>query len=666
MLVFLGAFLLFEIEPLAGKIITPLLGGTSSVWIVCLLFFQIVVLGGYLLTYLLARLAGRTQVIVYILLFALSLLWASPPPAAAWILDYKSDPTWVLLAALTAHLSIPCIVLSSISGTMQVWQAATGSSNPYRLYSLSNLGSFSALLMYPTLLEPQLSVSETLRIWEAIYIGLFAVASIAAAFMWRFLLRSRLAQGASDAKAPTLRSGERLKIHQIWHWLYLSTLGSAALLSFSSHITTEVSPVPLLWVLPLAIYLLTFVIAFGRSKIKTDLLIQSWVPMVVAELVFQNISPAVVITINLILLFQLCMVTNIELSESKPSADRLAAFYLVLAIGGALGGVLVAIVAPLCLNFAGERAVVILLFTIHHLFTGQNTVSRGRLILRVMIASLMSIALLMWLIFPTHDIVHRERNFFGSVSVKREGDMLALYHGRVKHGLQYLDPKKAEIDVYPYGPPAALVFSFLHNYPRARSINVAVIGLGAGSMAAEVRAGDRIDFYEIDPKMQTTAEHWFSYLAHSRAKVGVQIGDGRLLLNNSKQQFDAICIDAFSGDAVPVHLLTVEAMQIYLNHLERDGLLFFHITNAYLDLAPIIGNVATVLHLDGCELLFNQNVRYVVVCRDPAKIRALVEYATAEGKNFSGTSVLELPKRPELKVWTDNYSNLFNILKWRS
>lgn len=671
-LVFLGAFLLFAVEPLTGKIITPSLGGTSTVWIICLLFFQLVVLGGYLLTYVLSRFPRRMQVVTYILLFALSLLWAHVPNV--WSFDYKTDPTWVLLAALTVHLGPPCIVLSSISGTMQVWQAATGSINPYKLYSLSNLGSFAALLMYPTLIEPQFTVTTTLWIWQAIYFALFALALPSAFFVWRHFGSSASMQAwASAGESGQIEEGGPGK-KEIALWLFLSTLGSAGLVAFSNYITTDVAPVPLLWVLPLAIYLVSFVIAFARSNMKTDLIVQFWIPTVIAEPVSMCISPAVVLLVNLILLFQLCLVTSAELAASKPAPRFLPSFYLALAVGGALGGVLVALVAPLCFNFAGERSVVILIFTVYQLFSGQDFSKKRQLTVKIVLSILMTLVLGFWLIAGTPDIVHRERNFFGSVSIKHEDDMLSLYHGRVKHGQQFLDPAKGGVDVYLYGPPAALVFAFLHATHNA-PLDVGVIGLGTGSMAIEAQKGDQITFYEMDPKVESIAQRWFTYLKHSLADVSIQIGDGRLLVQNSQHVFDGLCIDAFSGDAVPVHLLTVEAMKAYLQHLKPNGLLFFHITNAFLDIAPVIGNVAKELHLEGCELVMKE-VRYVVLTQDPATMRAFVAFAQEQGKNFSNsnwvkkdptpTTVTTLPTRPDLKVWTDDYSNLFSVLKWRN
>jgi hypothetical protein len=275
-------------------------------------------------------------------------------------------------------------------------------------------------------------------------------------------------------------------------------------------------------------------------------------------------------------------------------------------------------------------------------------------------------AILTPLIFCTPGIVHRERNFFGSVWVKHEKGMASLYHGRINHGQQYLDPKKAEIDVYPYGPPAALVIAFLHSAHGPQPVCIGVIGMGTGSMAVEARRGDTITFYEIDPKIERIARNWFTYLEHSHAKVCVEIGDGRLLLKDSGQMFDAICVDAFNGDAIPVHLLTKEAIEIYLQHLKPDGLLYFHLSNSYLDLAPIIGNLADVLHLKGCQLEYNKAVKYVVVSRDEAKIEALVSFAQKEGVNFSNTTVMALPRRADLRIWTDDYSNLFSIFRWRN
>lgn len=659
LVVFCGAFLLFEVEPLTGKIITPLLGGTTQVWIVCLLFFQLVVLAGYFLTYLVARFSRKVQVVLYVLLFAVSLLWADVPRANAWALDARSDPSWALLFALTAHLGIPLIILSSISGTMQVWYGMTFKEGAYKLYSLSNLGSFAALLLYPTVIEPRLSVAETIIWWHIVYCSLFPVILVGAG-----LTLKRAAEVCTSGTTPEVESSQLVKGKQIGNWVYLSALGSAALMAFSSYITTDVSPVPLLWVIPLAIYLLTYVIAFAHPDMKTDLMIMSWIPLVVFEVFCAFLLPAVTLVINLLMLFILCLVTNLKLVNARPQICHLPAFYLFLAIGGALGGVLVALVAPMCFQFVAERTIIVLIFTISLLLSGLKELPERRRRLRVAIALLMACVFWFLLVVPQPGTLYCARNFFGSASVKRKGDKLILYHGRIVHGQQYVDPQKARINAYPYFQPAALVFAFLHHLHAGQPLNICIVGLGTGAMAVETSPGDQLRYFEIDPKIYNIAQHWFTYLQNASGDVSVLIGDGRLLMKESGESFDLILIDAFGGDAIPVHLLTTEAINIYLEHLKADGLILFHVTNSYVDLPSVLGNAAAFLNLYGREFDC-RGIKYVALSRDKAVLETLDQFSKTAGARFNNTIIGPLPMRRQVGVWTDDFSNLFSVLKWR-
>lgn len=670
LIVFFGAWLLFQIEPLAGKIITPRFGGTSNVWIICLLFFQIVVLVGYLLTFGISRLPPKAQIFTYIALFGISLFWSYVPGVEGWAFRRDAEPTSLLLSELTSRIAVPCILLSSVSGTMQVWSAMAGLPNPYRLYSVSNLGSFAALLAYPVAIEPMLSVSTTLRAWQINYIALFAAIAFAAIFAFRGLGKG--APQATTTTDPVDAAGTPepdatpINIKQCGRWLFLSTLGSAGLLAFSSHITTDIAPVPLLWILPLAIYLITFVIAFGRSNVNKNLLMMSWVPLVVAEPICMFFSAVTASIINLILLFVLCQVLNSELADSKPPPGQLPTFYLALAAGGAFGGILVGLVAPIIFSFSGERLVVILVFTVYQFFAEAQALTRRRKIFRGVVSALMIITLIAWLIVPLPDVLYRERNFFGSVSVKREGEMRAFYHGRINHGQQFDDPAKAHINASLYGQPVTLVLAFFREFHGGKPLNVGVIGLGAGAVAVEGKKGDTFVFYELDPKVVRIANDWFTYLKVSNAANTVQVGDGRLLLEDSKENFDVLSVDAFNGDAIPVHLLTLEAMKIYLDHLQPDGCIVFNVTNLFLDVAPVVGNLAEALHLHGCMITYDTNVKYVIVSRDQKVIDDLISFTDKQQHIFPKTKAMSLPVRKDLRPWTDDYSNLFSILKVRN
>lgn len=671
--VFWGAWLLFQIEPLAGKIITPKFGGTSNVWTICLLFFQLVVLAGYLMTFAIARLPQRMQVIAYVVLFAVSLVWARVPGVDGWGFDPNADPTTILLAALTSRLAIPCIILSSISGTMQVWSGMAGWRNPYWLYSLSNLGSFGALLAYPVLIEPQLTVSSTLNFWQIVYYGLFALVIAGGVLVMRSG-KNATANSAEDSAAAAAENAvgaEEVKPitgKQLGKWLFLSTMGSAGLLAFSSHITTDIAPVPLLWILPLAIYLVTFIIAFGKNNVNRDWLMAAWVPLVVAEPLLMFVSATTTAVINLFLLFSLCMVLHSELADSKPPVKQLPTFYLAIAGGGALGGIFVGLIAPLIFSFSGERLLVIMAFTIYQFFSDSAGLTAQRLMFRRVVAAAMAVTLVAWLIVPLPDVLHRERNFFGSVSVKKEKDpkdryVKAMYHGRINHGQQFFDKAMETQNASLYAQPVALLVQYIRQMRKPDPMHLGVIGLGAGAVASEGLPDEKITFYELDPKIVRIANDWFSYLNTSKAKIDVQVGDGRLLLDKSSDRYDALSIDAFNGDAIPVHLLTVEAMKIYLNHIKDDGVIFFNTTNLFLDVPPIVGNLAKELGLSGCLLTYHDAVKYVVVSPKKETIEKLIAYAKENKEKYPETVVSDLPTRQDIRAWTDDYSNLFNILR---
>jgi hypothetical protein len=664
---FLGAFLLFQIEPIVGKLVTPRFGGTASVWTICLLFFQSVVLAGYALTFTITKLPARIQLFLYLCIFGASLLWSQIPAGPSWQHGGSDHPVITLLTALTTRVAIPCILLSTISGVMQVWFGFARLGNPYPLYSVSNIGSIAALLAYPTLIEPNLTVATTLKVWSWIYWLLAACALVCAAVVWIRIRSSGLSPDISDKhvkvpKAPPITAKEFVT------WTFFSTMGSATLLSYTSYITSEVSPTPLLWVLPLAVYLLSFVLVFGDLRFYVrPLFLNSWMILCAIEPTCTQLSYLLGLFINLVVVFEICMICHGELASRKPDVTHLPGFYLAVAMGGSLGGVLVGVVAPAVFNFEAERFFIIAVigsFTLYELIIKKFQERKQGRTVKVLIALLVIGLAVTWFLLRPKDLVYRERNFYSAARVVKEGDCLIFYHGRINHGQQFLDPKRYDEPAGPYWMPISLVIGFLRTSMNNAPMSIGDIGLGVGVLAAYGRTEDKICFYELDPKVERIAKQFFTYLSRTHAKVDIKIGDGRAVLDGlAPQNYDLLLVDAFNGDAIPCHLLTVEAANIYLKHLNPDGLLVFHITNRYVNLCPVLGNLAQQLHLATCHIRFADAIDYIVMSRNPEIIAKFTNYASTHTKNYPYIEVSKTPVRPSLGVWTDDFANLFSVLR---
>lgn len=661
--VFLGAFLLFQIEPLIGKIVTLHYGGTASVWTICILFFQSVVLGGYFLTFLLSKLAPRPQISAYTVLALISLLWSVIPYGDEWNCTNVYEPVSGLLYSLTVHLAIPCTILATISGMMQIWFATQRLGNPYPLYSVSNIGSIGALLAYPTIIEPSLTISKNLSLWSWLYWLLIAVLVVASMLTWR-----NLTPVSTNSNQELSNVGRVSPIQFIW-WTFLSALGSVTLLAYTSHITEDIAPMPLLWVLPLSLYLLTFVLVFSNYPFyKRTPYIFAWMLLVFIDPFFVRQHLLIGLIINLMIAFITCMICHGELANSKPVAGRLATFYLALAIGGALGGIFVGLIAPCIFPFAAERIVVmyamslglLYFYSLRKFIAANNKPMIAITVVLILGGTILTIASL-----KPKQLVHWERNFYGSVKVLQEKELRTFCSGRINHGQQFTDPSKADIPAGPYQLPLKLVFGSLRHFKESPQLNYGDVGLGVAVLAAFGKTDDHFTFYELDPKVERIARTHFTYLARTKAKTDVHIGDGRALLNNQPaQNYDLLLVDAFNGDAVPCHLLTKEALQIYLKHLNQDGLLVFHISNNYVDLRPVLGNLAKALNLHTCTIRFAGAITYVCMCRELAPIDQLSIYYRENRKSFPAIEIVNTPTNPHLPLWTDDYTNLSSLIKF--
>ena len=664
LVVFLGAFLLFQIEPLIGKVVTLHYGGTASVWTICILFFQGIMLAGYFTTYLLSKLKPRLQLVSYLLLALISLGWSVIPSGQEWDCANVVEPVSGLLYSLTVHLAIPCILLATVSGMMQIWFALQNLGNPYPLYSISNVGSIGALLAYPLLIEPSFTISKTLSNWSWLYWILVAVLCATAILTW-LRLSSEGAAPATTAPSNTTRISPTMFI---W-WTLLSALGSVTLLAYTSHITADIAPMPLLWVLPLSLYLLTFVLVFSSYHFyKRIPYIFAWIVFVCIDPFFLNQNLQIGLVLNLILVFVTCMICHGELSNSKPVASKLPTFYLAMAIGGAAGGVFVGIIAPSIFKFDAERLVVVYIMSLGllYFFALRKFIATKNLpMILISVGMIVGGTILVATSRAPKQLIHWERNFYGSVRVVKEGDMLTFCSGRINHGQQYIDPAKADLPAGPYQLPLKLIFESLHHNQPDKPFNYGDVGLGVAVLAAFGHEGDRFTFYELDPKVERIARTYFTYLSRTKAQTAVHIGDGRALLNNHPpQEYDLLLVDAFNGDAIPCHLVTKEALQIYLKHLKENGLLVFHISNTFVDLRPVLGNLAKALNLHSCTIRFAGAMTYVVMCRDIKPIDQIYIFYQRNNKTYPAIEITKTPTNPRLPLWTDDYTNLTSILKF--
>ncbi len=664
--VFLSAFLLFQIQPIIAKIILPWFGGSSSVWSVCLVFFQAELLVGYLYVHLLHELlAPRRQNLVHSALLVLSLATLPVSANPSLLTSLFDNPTWNVLLVLAAAVGMPYLLLSTTGPLMQAWYARTFNSLvPYRLYALSNLASMLALLSYPVLVEPYLSVRHQALVWSVGYV-FFVAACLASAWQsWQGVARER-EQTTRETTSPA-----RPPLRECLLWIGLAMTASILLLAITRHLTQDVAPVPFLWVLPLSIYLLSFILCFDapRYYYRPGFLCALPLAFLALDRVVDGGSmpiPALV-TLMSLALFVFCMVCHGELVRRRPPVRHLTLFYLMLSIGGALGGSFVGLLAPAVFNAYFELPIgLFLCAALVLIILWRELDGRWRWLLLLALAAygfrLASIA-----VDQVIDYRRVLRNFYGQLRVADSdfgelGVRRAIYHGRINHGEQFLAPAFRRQATAYYCEQSGIGLTIRSLAARGH-LKMGVLGLGTGTLATYGRPGDEMRLYEINEQVLDLAREDFSYLAESAAAITPVLGDGRLVLEREPpQNYDLLAIDAFSGDSIPTHLLTLEAMRAYLKHLKPDGVLAIHITNRYLDLRPVIAGAAREL-----------DKKALIVDLDPENGDRFCRHSIwtlvvnpdrAEPLRKELTTAQTLDPLPGFKVWTDDFSNLLKILK---
>ena len=662
--IFLSSFLLFLVQPLIARLILPWFGGSAAVWTTCMLFFQALLLAGYAYAHWLTRLSNkRAEAVIHTVLLLAAAATLPIAPGEAWKPLGTEEPVTRILLLLGASVGLPYFLLASTSPLLQAWfSRARPGENPYRLFAVSNLASLLALIGYPFLVEPFLGGVQQVQVWSWLFAA-FALGCAAMAWMTpRQAIESRAEATATEERSPWVL------------WLALSATGSVLLLAVTNHLTQNVAAVPLLWLVPLTLYLASFIITFeGKGWYQLEWLWAILLALIGAMgwlLVDTDFDFDLVVQLAVFLpgMFVGCLFCHGELYKLRPAPARLTSFYLAVSLGGAIGGLLVAVVAPLVFNGYYELGIaLVVLATLASLRLGTV----GKVPAFVSLALLLGIAAsAAYDSFRYHrDVRVATRSFYGVLRVKEygrlgeESHMRRLVHGAIMHGEQYMHDKyRTQLTTYYHEDSG--IGAAIRSLPDDRPARVGVIGLGTGTIAAYGRKGDVYRFYDIDARVMGIARTQFTYLGDSPATIELALGDARLTLEREPpQNFDVLAVDAFSSDAIPVHLITREALGTYLRHMKPDGIVAFHVSNRFLDLIPVVARLAKELGAhavlvrdDPDEEEDHRRSRsdWVLVSRDPAALQreAMVEREATEAED-----------RPEWRTWTDDYSNLIQILK---
>ena len=746
--IFTGAFLLFQVQPLVGKYILPWFGGGPGVWTTCMLFFQMLLLGGYAYAHTVSRyLKPRTQAVVHLVLLAAALVSLPITPSDAWKPTAGGNPAWQILALLTASLGLPYLVLSATGPLMQEWFRRTSpGASPYRLYALSNVGSLLALLSYPIYFEVKFSRQVQSQMWSAGLVAFVLFCGYCAYRVWKNAAATSAVGAFETDSAPPADAMASIPATDKLLWVALPMIASILLLATTNKLSQEVAVIPFLWVLPLSLYLLTFIICFDHARwyhrgVFVSLLVVGVAGVCTLIPAGTDAPMRLQIAGYTATLFFACMVCHGELYRLKPPPRQLTSYFLMIAAGGALGGFFVAIAAPaifndyrelqigywllsyglgvLCFRHRsrelalaagiGALAITVALPGLRSLFSDSPGIGgefatffkerawyivggavvfalcvfnfRRREIeeqwqprmagfVMVLCVLLGAVFVMQWDERSTVKTITASRNFYGTLKVldyypnDPEDNYRLLLHGATTHGIQFTKPEKSVMPTTYYtdnsGVGRAMVA--LPETPR----RIGLVGLGTGSLAVYARAGDSLRIYEINPAVEQLARTQFKYLEYCQGKVDVVMGDARLMMEReleakNSQQFDLLALDAFSSDAIPVHLLTKEAFEIYWQHLKPDGVLAVHISNRYLNLRPVVEKLAKHFDLEAVSISDDNEpewwiyaTTWVLVTKNKAFLQTEKIRDAAEAPETAGK---------DAPMWTDDFASLYSILK---
>ncbi|MBI5634997.1 MAG: fused MFS/spermidine synthase [Nitrospirae bacterium] len=664
--IFIGAFLLFQIQPMIAKMILPWFGGSAAVWITCMLFFQTWLLAGYIYAHLVVRyLKPRLQMLTHAALLCASLLLLPIVPAVSWKPAGSEAPILRILGLLTVSVGLPYFLLSTTSPLLQAWYSRKfKTALPYRLFALSNLASLLGLLAYPFLVEPNITIRQQSTGWSSAY-AVFVIIAVATAWISRNVTADAVCS-PSDREAANSPECRPPSFIEKLLWLVFAACASTMLLAVTNHLTQNVTSIPFLWILPLSLYLLSFILCFDYEHLYSRNLYLWIIAAALGVMAYGLVNWTARASLMMVIisfsagLFACCMFCHGELVKRKPHPRFLTSFYIMLSAGGALGGLIVGLAAPTLFSGYYELPASLaicatLLFFVHFRRRWYNLVG-SLLVIGVMLSC-------GYYIYSYQQTARAMvRNFYGMLRVNEydkgeEIETRRLVHGAITHGVQFVDPEWRRDPIAYYAPVSGVGMAI--KYLRKPSMRVGVVGLGAGSLAAYAEPGDLFRMYEINPLVEKLAREEFTYLSDCRGKTEIILGDARLSLEQEKDQhYDLLVVDAFSGDSIPAHLLTTQALELYFRHLKPDGILALHISNAHLDLEPVVDKLGATLgkHAmlissaeDEVEEIYTSD--WVLMTSEPLKSPEIIK---ASGK---------LRSNPKMRVWTDDYNNLFQILK---
>jgi MFS family permease len=673
--IFLGAFLLFWMEPMLAKMILPWFGGTAAVWTVCLVFFQTTLLAGYAYAHWCAgRRGARWRAWVHAALLGFCVMFLPLAAGARWKPVAGEDPSWRLLILLAATGGVLFFVLSASGPLLQAWYTrAGGGDQPYWLFAVSNTASLAALIAYPLIWERVASTQAQARAWSWCF-GAFAV--LCGATCW---LSWRESDTQSDETEEGGSAAARASRTQVITWVGLAACGSMLLLAVTNHVTQNLAPVPLLWVVPLALYLVTFVLAFQRKPLYPRWIVLRMLAVLMgaAGYALYNISFEMPAQITVLLFFAVlfagCLFCHGELSLRRPEPRLATAFYLAIAAGGAIGAAAVGLIAPRVFDNYYELTCTLVLIAAAALALNWKEGWAARALWATAAAAMIAVLVAQVQAYRQNTLL-MSRNFYGALRVEQtwawEPDATGakaaigpeqkrtLLNGTITHGAQFLLPPMRMQPTTYYSTRSGIGFALRLCCSGPK--RVGVIGLGAGTLTAYGKPGDTFRFYEINPVAVDIAQSLFTYLRESPAKSEIVMGDARLSLEaEPPQHFDVLAIDAFSGDAIPVHLLTRQAMSVYLRHMRPDGILAFHVSNQFLQLAPVVEKLAQYFGLAYCTVDNAESEEEAIASAKWVLVTHRQDFIdTLAAMHVAG--VEEVPKN--LKLWTDDSNSLFDVL----
>lgn len=671
--ILLGAFLVFQVQPIISKCVLPWFGGTPAVWTTCMLFFQLLLFGGYLYAHFLRTYCKPiAQAVIHLSLLSAAALALPIEPSDAWKPNGSESPTLYLLWMLASHVGLPYFVLSSTGPLVQAWLSFQDDSDRvYRLYALSNAGSLFALLSYPFLFEPVLSVSTQSSMWSLLFCLFALVQGYVAISLFRVSPES-ITHSTPDR---TSGSGDQVSTATQAAWIALPALASVMLLIVTNHVCQDVAVVPFLWVLPLSLYLASFIVCFDSPQWYRPKPIAAVTLAALALIQGKTLLPGSIQLIAeascyMVMLLGACLLCHGEVARLKPGTARLTQYYAMLSAGGAIGGVIVAIICPMLLNNHAELPFFVALVTAltFLLFfackTWKHTEYDWAAAARLKYGAIgLLVAPIVTMVFVSNNrTIASQRNFFGVLKVREKPLGICLVHGSTLHGMQRYEPNQGQPTTY-YGYESGVGHVMKELQQNHPSLRIGIVGLGCGVLTTYGRETDQYDLIEINPAVIDIADRYFTFMKNCPSKMTRHLGDGRLVLERmTDSKFDLLVLDAFSSDAIPAHLLTRESMALYKNRLAEGGVLAIHTSNNHLELSPLVHNLSRDAGLES-RMFEGPEDNSIGTTRSTWMIIAEKGHSIFQADSLAAATQATADQLRDAPLWTDQHHNLVGVLR---